>query len=109
MNLNNQPTIEELAQLFASRKDTLDSHILWVCASGEVHIDAMARHAGEAEFEQSKPSMRARLRTYRRGQGYTGRKAAADREFLGRVLHTLEAQWPEARQAAQVQVIDRYC
>ncbi|QKZ04766.1 MULTISPECIES: hypothetical protein [Pseudomonas] len=109
MNLNNQPTIEELAQLFASRKDTLDNHILWVCESGEVHIDGMARHAGEAEFEQSKPTMRARLRTYRRGQGYIGRKAAADREFIGRVLHTLEDQWPEARQAQQVKVIDQYC
>ncbi len=109
MNLNNQPTIEELAQLFASRKDTLDSHILWVCESGEVHIDGMARHAGEAEFEQSKPTMRARLRTYRRGQGYIGRKAAADREFIGRVLHTLENEWPQARQAHDVKVIDQYC
>lgn len=28
MNLNNQPTINELAELFAGRKDTLDDHIV---------------------------------------------------------------------------------
>ena len=109
MNLNNQPTIEELAQLFASHKDTLDNHILWVSESGDVHLDGLARHAGEVEFEQSNPTMRARLRTYRRGQGYIGRKAAADHEFLGRVLHTLEDEWPTARQAEHVKVIDQYC
>jgi hypothetical protein len=77
MNLNHQPTIEQLAHLFAARKDSLDSHILWVCASGEVNIEPLAPHAAEHEFEQSRPTMRARLRTYRRGGGYVGRKAAA--------------------------------
>ena len=53
--------------------------------------------------------MRARLRTYRRGGGYVGRKAAADEEFLGRVLNTLSLEWPQARQADTVRLVDQYC
>ena len=109
MNLNQQPTIDELARLFASRKDSLDSHILWVCETGEVKIEPMTPHTAESEFEQSRPTMRARLRTYRRGAGYVGRKAAADHVFLGRLLHTLESQWPAVRQARGVRVVDQYC
>ncbi|WP_213877435.1 hypothetical protein [Pseudomonas sp. dw_358] len=109
MNLNQQPTIDELARLFAARKDSLDSHILWVCETGEVKIEPLTPHAAESEFEQSRPSMRARLRTYRRGAGYVGRKAAADHDFLGQVLQTLKREWPEVRHGREVRVVDQYC
>ncbi|PWB30448.1 hypothetical protein DCO48_20515 [Pseudomonas sp. SDI] len=107
MNLNNQPTITELAQLFAARKDSLDNHILWVCESGEVHIDTLAPFTAEAEFEQRKPNMRARLKMYRRGHGYVGKKAAADTQFVGEVLQTLQAEWPSLKDQQGVKVIDR--
>ena len=109
MNLNNRPTIDQLATLFAARKDTLDSHILWVCESGEVKIEPLTPHAAESEFEQSRPTMKARLRTYRRGAGYVGRKAAADREFLGRVLHTLKHEWQQVEGQPSLKVVDQYC
>lgn len=106
MNLNNQPTVAELAQLIAQQRDTIDCHILWVCEEGDVHIDRLADHPGESEFEQTKPNMRARLKMYRRGQGYLGKKAAADTEYVGRVLQTLEGVWGEVK---EVKVVDRYC
>ncbi|MDE1169161.1 MAG: hypothetical protein PW845_28195 [Pseudomonas sp.] len=109
MNLNNQPTTEQLAQLFAARKDTLDSHILWVCESGEVHIDCLECVTQESEFEQQQPSMRARFKMYRRGQGYVGKKAAADKDYVGRVLQTLKHEWSEAQGSSRVHVIDRLC
>ncbi len=109
MNLNNQPTVDELARLFASQKDSLDSHILWICEEGEVHIDRLATHAGESEFEKSNPRMRARLRMYRRGQGYVGKKAAADKDFIGRVLQTLKVEWSNAQGKSEVSVVDKYC
>ncbi|WP_040263298.1 hypothetical protein [Pseudomonas massiliensis] len=108
MNLNHEPTIDQLAQLLAKRKDRNDSHILWICKSGQVHVEGLSPHVGEADFETKRPSMRARLRTYRRGLGYVGRKAAADREFVSRVLHTLKQEWQTARQANGVHLIDRY-
>src|SRR5471032_849421 len=109
MNLNNQPTIDELTQLFKSRKDTLDDHVLWVCKSGEVHIDCLANQSEESEFERNHPEMRVRLKMYRRGQGYVGKKAAADKDYIGRVLQTLEHEWPVVKNQSSVHVVDKYC
>ena len=109
MNLNNQPTIDELAQLFAACKDKHESHILWVSECGEVRIDGLAPEIGEDEFEKRTPNMRARLKTYRRGKGYVGKKAAADKDFIGRVYQTLQQEWPALRSKPEVAYIDRYC
>lgn len=109
MNLNNQPTINEMAELFASQKDSHDSHILWVCDSGKVHIDCLSPCAAEGDFSQKHPQMRARLKMYRRGHGYVGKKAAADKDFIGRVLQTLQREWPAARDQSGIRVIDSYC
>lgn len=109
MNLNNQPTPEQLAKLFATRKDTHGSHILWISECGEVHLDNLAPELGEKEFERRTPSMRARLRTYHRGKGYVGKKAAADKDFIGRVYQTLQQEWPAIRSNPEVAYIDRYC
>jgi len=107
MNLNEQPTIQELAKLFAARKDSLDSHILWVCDAGDVHIDSLSPCTTESEFEERQPGMRARMKMYRRGQGYVGKKAAADTQFVARVLETLQQEWPALRESQGIQVIDR--
>ncbi|HEY0286126.1 MAG TPA: hypothetical protein VGC62_03810 [Pseudomonas sp.] len=109
MNLNNQPTIDQLAQLFAARKDSLDSHILWVCEKGDVHMDRLGIFTAEQEFDQEHPHMRARLKMYRKGQGYVGKKAAADKDFLGRVLQTLSSEWGTAQREPGVRVIDKLC
>ena len=109
MNLNNQHTPEDLAKLFATRKDTHGSHILWISECGEVHLDTLAPELGEDEFEKRTPGMRARLRTYHRGKGYVGKKAAADKEFIGRVYQTLQEEWPAVRSQPEIAYIDRYC
>ncbi|WP_347905685.1 hypothetical protein [Pseudomonas purpurea] len=109
MNLNNQPTIDELARMFAAQKDSHDSHILWVSTSGQVHIDCLSPHAHEAEFEQNTRDLCARLKMYRRGQGYVGKKAAADKDFIGRVLQTLRNEWQALQTPNEVRVIDRFC
>lgn len=106
MNLNGQPTIDQLAQLFASCKDSHDNHILWISESGEVNLSPCA---DESEFGKTHPQMRARLKMYRRGQGYIGKKAAADKDFVGRVLHTLQQEFSHLPAKAEVQVVDRYC
>ncbi|WLH86855.1 hypothetical protein [Pseudomonas sp. FP2338] len=108
MNLNNQPTIDELAEMFAAQKDKLDDHILWVGKSGEVKIDCLAPHTEEAEFDRNHRELAARLRMYRRGQGYVGKKAAADRNFIEQVFDTLNSAWASFKDNSQVKVIDRY-
>jgi len=108
MNLNNQPTIDELAQLFAAQKDSLDSHILWISKSGQVHIDCLSPNAHEAEFDQNNQNLLARLKMYRRGQGYVGKKAAADKDFIANVLQTLKQAWASLQNQNEVRVIDRF-
>ena len=107
MNLNNQPTIDELAEMFAAQKDTLDDHILWIGKSGEVQIDCLAPHTEEAEFDRNNRELAARLKMYRRGQGYVGKKAAADKDFIGSVLQTLKQAWDSMQNQNEVRVIDR--
>lgn len=106
MNLNDKPTIDQLAQLFAARKDSLDDHLLWLSQTGEVRLDRLPPNSVEDQFEVDLPTMRARFKVYRRGQGYVGKKAAADTEFVGRVLQTLQQEWPAARERQAVKVID---
>ncbi|MBF7141300.1 MULTISPECIES: hypothetical protein [Pseudomonas] len=108
MNLNNQPTVDQLAQLLAVRKDRNDSHILWVCEAGNVHVEALGPLSEETQFEQQRPAMCARLRTYRRGLGYVGKKAAADRHFVSQVLNTLTQAWQTRTSGSGIHVIDRY-
>ena len=109
MNLNNQPTIDQLARMIAAHKDTHDSHILWVAESGQVHIDCLSPHAGEEEFDRSHQNLLARLKMYRRGHGYVGKKAAADKDFIGQVLETLKTEWQALQNKSEVRVIDRFC
>ncbi|GFM87910.1 hypothetical protein PSCICO_33090 [Pseudomonas cichorii] len=97
MNINNHPTIDELARLFAVRKDTLDSHILWIANSGEVHIDPMSPCTAESEFQANHPEMLSSLKMFRRGQGYVGKKAAADTEFMASLLQNLKDEWQAAK------------
>ena len=108
MNLNNQPTIDELAEMFAAQKDTLDDHILWIGKSGEVQLDCLAPNTQEAEFDRNNRELAARLKMYRRGQGYVGKKAAADRNFIEQVFDTLNNAWAAVKDSSQVKVIDRY-
>ncbi len=108
MNLNNQPTIDELAEMFAAQKDTLDDHILWIGKSGEVQLDCLEPNTEEAEFDRNNRELAARLKVYRRGQGYVGKKAAADRNFIEQVFDTLNNAWAAVKDSSQVKVIDRY-
>jgi hypothetical protein len=109
MNLNHQPTVDQLARILATGKDTLDDHILWVCTRGEVHIDALANDADGEAFERKHPELRARMPIYRRGKGYVGKKAAADRQFVSDVFQTLNREWNLSHSQTQVRRIASYC
>lgn len=97
MNMNHHASLDELARLFAACKDTLDCHMLWICHDGEVHLDPMSPCSQEYEFRDTHPQLRACVKMFRRGQGYVGKKAAADPAYLQSVLGEIEAQWQQLR------------
>jgi hypothetical protein len=97
MNITRHVTLDELARLFAARKDTLDCHLLWLSHSGEVHLDPMSPCSQENEFRDAHPEMRACVKMFRRGQGYVGKKAAADTAYLEGIMNDLKAEWHRAQ------------
>lgn len=97
MNMNRHAHLDELARLFAACKDTLDCHMLWLCDSGEVHLDPMSPCSQESEFRETHPQLRACVRMFRRGQGYVGKKAAADSAYLESVLDAIDTQRQQLR------------
>ena len=108
MNLNNQPTVNELARLFAAQKDTLNDHILWISKAGDVCLERVTSCKEETEFEKDRPHMRAHLKMYRRGQGYVGKKAAADKDFMSQVLQTLTLTWEKAQTEPTLVKVNSY-
>lgn len=107
MDLNN-PTLDDLKQLYASCKDKNDHHILWICSSGKVHIDRLPANVDPEAFEKEKPNMKVRFKTYHRGKGYVGKTAAADETFMSRMYRTLIEQWSKAQSSPRVQYIEKY-
>lgn len=95
-------TLDELARLFAARKDTLDSHILWINHAGEVRLDPISPYSQEEEFRAAQPHLCVALKMFRRGQGYVGKKAAADTAFIETQLRALRHEWHKARPSARV-------
>jgi hypothetical protein len=102
MNMNRHATLDELARLFAACKDTLDCHMLWLSASGDVHLDPMTPCSQEDQFRAAHPQLRACVRMYRRGQGYVGKKAAADPSYLEAVMNDLNAHWRQVQTRPKV-------
>ena len=45
---------------------------------------------------------------YRRGQGYVGKKAAADTDFMSRVLQTLTLTWEKAQTEPTLVKVNSY-
>lgn len=95
-------TIDELARLFAARKDTLDSHMLWVSHGGEVRLDPMTTCCDEEAFRAAHPQLCVALKMFRRGQGYVGKKAAADLSFVEEQLGLLRNELHKAHSRARV-------
>ncbi|MBD8495400.1 hypothetical protein [Pseudomonas syringae] len=98
----NHMTPDELARLFAARKDTLDCHILWITHSGEVRLDPMTPYTQESEFCAAQRNLCIAVKMFRRGLGYVGKKAAADEAFIECQLDELRQAWRKARPSARV-------
>lgn len=59
--------------------------------------------------ERNHPELHARMPIYRRGKGYVGKKAAADRQFVNDVFQTLNREWSLSQGQGQVRRIASYC
>lgn len=93
MNMNNNPTIEELEKLVQVAHDDKANHVLWVDTDGNVELTALPDDLGPVELEANTPEMKMRYETFGQSNGYVGHAAAQDQSFMDRIFKSLCKEW----------------
>ncbi len=84
MNLKNNLTIIDLAELLIPLNDNSSDHITWVTFEGEVQVTKTSVIRENAKFWYE---------TLELGNGYVGPQAAKDHEYLEKELDRLKRDW----------------
>jgi hypothetical protein len=108
MNLNANPTADELRQLLRQCNDKAGHHLLWVDRSGEVRISRIPLDRSPVPIEQDYPDMQMRCETFVAGNGYVGPSAADDEEWVAELLGLLMREWPKAKGKPGVTCTERF-
>ena len=106
MNLNNNPTLDELRVIFAAADDAAGHHALWIDTAGDVHLSMIPPELTPLGFEQVTPSMKVRCETYTAGGGYVGPAAAADNKFMGDTFRRLVNSWAPPFPVGRAKYVD---
>jgi len=94
MDLSNNPTRRELAELLAVCDDEATHHVVWVSNSGRVSITPLVPGMASIDVRR-RPDFRFQYETLIAGNGYTGPAAAQDDEWVDRLLKALVRDWRE--------------
>jgi hypothetical protein len=104
MNLNRNPTKDELRALLASRDDRAGHHVLWVADDGEVRITTLPRVWPPHEFTPP-PNLRLRYETFHAGKGYVGQEAAEDDDWVDKQFARLLEEWDKVTETSEPTLI----
>src|SRR3954468_4933551 len=108
MNMNMNPTVEQLRHLVEACDDHAGHHVLWVAKNGEVRVSRIPKDMTPTGFEDAQPEMRLRFETFQAGNDYVGPEAAKDREWISQLFDTLKKDWPVAEAKSVVEYIDQF-
>jgi hypothetical protein len=95
MNMNHNPTREQLSALLATCDDTADHHVLWVAKDGEVHVTPLGDDSPPS-FDR-RPDVLFRHETCGAGHGYVGSAAAANKKYVHDLYDELVREWVDGR------------
>jgi hypothetical protein len=109
MNLNANPTIQELQELLRQCDDRAGNHILWVNKIGDVAIVWLPKNKPTDGFDEQHPDMQMRCETFLAGNEYVGPEAAAYKDWVVELLNSLLRKWHEVKGTPSVGYIDQYC
>ena len=100
MNLNNNPTMDQLRDLLRPWDDRAAHHVLWVDHAGEVHITAMERTSRRPPPPPQEVLDNAvvRFETLWASKGYVGPEGAASDEWVADAFNWLMRDWEAAQQ-----------
>ena len=90
MNMNKNPSMEQLRDLIASCSPVTCRYLLWVSTDGEVYIDSLFRVSEHdlTELYQDKMLFKINL-----SGGQIGPEAAGDKGWLVRLCGMLLSKW----------------
>ncbi len=108
MNLNANPTKQQLAQLLSQCDDTAGHHVVWVKRSGDVEVSKVPRDGSDREFDHAHPEMQLRCETFLSGNEYVGPEAARDERWVTELFDALVREWGKARGKAEVAHVGRF-
>ena len=91
MNLESNPTVEELASLYQGCDDIAHHHVVYVTNLGEVKVEILIDEPWDVWEE--KRNMRFRLEIRQSGNGYVGEVAAKDKGYIKSELSCLIKHW----------------
>jgi len=108
MNLNSNPTIEQLRNLVRRCDDSSGHHILWVKKSGDVEISCIHKDQSPVGFEKAHQDMQLRFETFQAGNEYVGPDAADDDDWISELFDRLRKEWPRAKGQPGVACLDKF-
>ncbi|HJT78550.1 MAG TPA: hypothetical protein VJ739_15200 [Gemmataceae bacterium] len=106
VNLNANPTKEQLRGLLARADDRAGHHALWVDKTGDVHLSRLAANAAPTAFEEAHPDVQLRYETFEKGNEYVGPAAAGDAEWISQLFDSLLQEWSKARGKNEVEYVE---
>ena len=105
MNLDDNPTKEQLADLLRPCDDRAGHHVLWVDRAGDVRITPLAGR-DLAGFVEAHPELKLWLREFPPGETFVGPGAAEDVGWVEDLFYALTQEWPKARGRAEVVAVE---
>ena len=94
MNLNRNPTKDQLRELLRSCDDDAGHHIVWVDRAGEVRITLLDGSVTPAEWAtKMEGQIQFRYETRGMGNRYVGSEAAEDSEYVELLFRDLVQDW----------------
>lgn len=108
MNLNQNPTKEQLKSIIAAAEDDEDHHVLWVDNRGDVRVTPLGDEITPAGWESKYQSTALRYETFQVGNGYVGTEAAEDDSHVDRLYRSLVAEWANWKPSQGPEYVDSF-
>lgn len=108
MNLENNPTVEELRDLLRKCEDQAGHHVLWVAKNGDVHVSRVPKDNTHMGLPEAEPEMQLRYETFEAGNEYVGPEAADDESWVKELFEALVKEWPKAKGKLTVEYVDQF-
>jgi hypothetical protein len=108
MNLESNPTVEQLSELLRKCNDQAGHHVLWVAKNGDVHLSRVPKDKTPVGFEEGEAEMQLRYETFEAGNEYVGPEAAKDESWVNELFDALVQEWPKVKGKPSVEYVDQW-